>query len=403
VKWAVPADEKRDPLTLVITATTPGARAYQQTVKLYNTVVPAPKPAGPKKEPKKEPKTSPEPKGPTIAAGAKLVQPPKEKVAIPPASITGAHQEVALPGQARDVCVGGGGRYLVFHIPTARQLVLFDTSTLKVVKTMPVTTDDLMFAAGMDKLVVYYPAEKTLVRYTLAALKPETDTSLDTMQRPTFLAMGSGTAGPLVLGNIPAQNNASKMALTFLDLESLKEVKIDKAEGDFQVTTATAADLRVSTDGRTIGLWRTQLVPSGVQIARLNGNTIRGSYKADSAGEVTPGPDGQKVFTEQGAYDLDAKPTDPKGILVPAVEGTGYVALTGPATGKRTVSVFGSAADKPLATFDDVPGFDGKHDPFERDNPNLALDHRLFWVPDAGVLIVVPPTADKLHVFAMKK
>jgi hypothetical protein len=223
------------------------------------------------------------------------------------------------------------------------------------------------------------------------------------MQRPTFLAMGSGTAGPLVLGNIPAQNNASRMALTFLDLESLKEVKIDKADGDLQVTTATAADLRVSTDGRTIGVWRTQLVPSGVQIVRLNGNTIHGSYKGDSAGEVTPSPDGQKVFTEQGAYDLDAKPTDPKGTVVPAVEGAGFVSLTAPAAGKRTISVFGSATDKPLATFDDVPGFDGKHDPFERDNPNLALDHRLFWVPDAGVLIVVPPMADRLHVYAVKK
>jgi hypothetical protein len=315
--------------------------------------------------------------------------------------MTSAHAEVPLPGQARDVCVGGGGRYLILHVPTARKLVVFDTSTLKVARTLAVTTDDLLFAAGMDKLVVVYPVEKSIVRYALATLKYEADAPLETTQRPTFAAMGSGTAGPLVLGGVPSQMNASRMALTFLDLETFKEVKIDKAEGDFQVTTAAPAHLRVSADGRTLGLWRAELLPSGVQIARLAGNTIRGAYKADSAGEVTPGPDGQKVYTEQGVYDLDARPEDSRTPVVPALEGTGHLSVSGPAAGKRTVRVWGPAADKPLATFDDLPGFNGQRDPFQRDNPNLALDHRLFWVPPARVLILVPPAADRLHVYAV--
>ena len=402
VRWAVPADEGRDQLSFQVTVIADGARGTQ-TVKTYNTDAPAPKGVELKKgpEPKKEPPKSPDPKGPAIAAGVKLVQPAKDKVPIPPAEMASAHVEVPLPGQARDVCVGGGGRYLIFHVPTARKLVVFDTSTLKVARTLAVTTDDLLFAAGMDRLVVVYPAEKTIVRYALATLKYEADAALETPQRPTFAAMGSGTAGPLILGGVPSQKNASRMALTFLDLETFKEVKIDKAEGDFQVTTAAAAHLRVSADGRTLGLWRAELLPSGVQIARLAGNTIQGSYRADSAGEVTPGPDGQKVYTEQGVYHLDARPEDSRTPVVPAVEGAGHLSVSGPPAGKRTVAVWGSAADKPLATFDDLPGFNGQRDPFQRDNPNLALDHRLFWVPSARVLIVVPPAADRLHVYAV--
>ncbi|HKB00746.1 MAG TPA: hypothetical protein VKD90_00940, partial [Gemmataceae bacterium] len=49
---------------------------------------------------------------------------------------------------------------------------------------------------------------------------------------------------------------------------------------------------------------------------------------------------------------------------------------------------------------DGLPGFDGKRDPFERDNP-LPLDKRLFLVPEAGILVVVPPTADRLHVYKL--
>ena len=66
------------------------------------------------------------------------------------------------------------------------------------------------------------------------------------------------------------------------------------------------------------------------------------------------------------------------------------------------MTVWKKGKDAPLAQFDDLPGFDGKRDPFERDNPTLALDHRLFLVPDAKILIVVPPAANKLHVYRVE-
>ena len=156
--------------------------------------------------------------------------------------------------------------------------MVFDVNTLKVIKSLPLTTDDLLFAAGMDKLVVVYPTEKVVIRYDLATLKLEMDMTLEVRQKPTLAVMGSATAGPLILGGLPAQNNASKMSLTFLDLQSLTEVKIDKAEGEFKVTTGAAAFLRASADGRTLGVSFQQLQPSGLQIAKLEGNTIKGDY-----------------------------------------------------------------------------------------------------------------------------
>jgi hypothetical protein len=403
VRGTVPADEKRDLLQLQVSITADGARGTQ-LVKLFNTRVPAPKPTEPKKGPEpKKGSTSPEPKGPIYATGVKLAQPAAEKVPIPPAEMKDPHVEVALPGQAREVCVGGGGRYLIFHVPTARRLVVFDTSSLTAARSVPLATDELLFAAGMDKLLVVYPTEKEIVRYSLATLKPEADGPLETEQRPTFVAMGSATAGPLILAGVPGVDNPSKMGLTFLDIESFKKVKIDKAEGEFQVTTTAAAHLRTAADGRTLGLWRSQLSPSGVQIVRLDGNVVKGSYRGDPAGEVIPAPDGQKVYTTQGAYDLFATQIDPKAPAIPAVQGAGYVTLTGPASGKRTVAVWGTATDKPLFSRDDLPGFDGKKDPFERNNPNLTIDQRLFWIPDAGVLIVVPPAADRVHGYQVKK
>ena len=56
---------------------------------------------------------------------------------------------------------------------------------------------------------------------------------------------------------------------------------------------------------------------------------------------------------------------------------------------------------KPVTKFDGLPGFDGGRDAFERNVAPLALDRRLFLVPEAGILVVVPPAADKLHVYKL--
>jgi hypothetical protein len=283
-------------------------------------------------------------------------------------------------------------------------MLILDVNTLKIEKTITLNADDVLFAAGMEKLMVIYPEEKVVLRYSLASFKLEADISLEVRQRPTTAAMGSATSGPLILGGVPSQNNASKMALTFVDLDTMKEVLIDKAEGDFKVSFGAAAYLRASANGQTLGAWLAQLRPSGLQVARLKDNTIGGSYLAETVGHVTPGPDGQTIFTEKGIYNTKGEPTGKRDPAVPAVHGHWYLTLVpnakGPA-GAQRVTVWETGKESPLAEFDDLPGFDGKRDPFERDNPTLALDRRLFLVPEAKVLVVVPPAANKLHVYRL--
>lgn len=407
LKWDVPANETRDRLRIVVKITNRSNRTSLLYISLHNTNAVAPnkpvsKPKDPKEPMPKDPK-SPDPKIPTanIAPGVKLVQETGAKLPIMPPMMTESRIEVALPAAIGDACVAGGGRYLVFHCPKARNLVLFDVNTLKLEKPITVISDDVLFAAGMNKLMVIYPDSKDIIRYDLATLKLETNEVLEVRQRPTVAGMGSGVAGPLILGGIPSQNNASKMALTFLDPDTLKEVRIEKAEGEFKVTFAAAAKMRVSANGATIGAWFEQLQPTGLQIARLSGNTISGSYLADSVGNVSPGPDGQKVFTEKGLFDAMAKPEGPRTSVVPASQGIGHVSLAGTPGGKQQVAVWGPDKEKPLFQSDELPGFDGKRDPFERDNPNLALDRRLFFIPDAKILVVVPPAANKLLIYRL--
>lgn len=407
VTWNVPADEKQETVRFRLTVRAPGRAAFDQTFTVYNTAAPAPKTEAPKRDPKIDSK-SPDPKTPTvgtpssIAPGVKLVQESSGRLPISAPEMKDPHVEVELPGPIRDACVAGGGRYLIFHCASKRKIAVFDVNTLKIEKQITLNSDDVLFAASMEKLLVIYPDEKVVIRYSLATFKLETDLNLEVRQRPNAAAMGSATAGPLILGGVPAQNNASNMVLTFLDLDTMKEVAIDKAEGDFKVKFGAAANLRVSADGRTLGAWYINLRPSGLQIARLAGNTIGGSYVGETVGHVTPGPDGQTIFTEKGMYTLKGEPTGRREAAVPAVHGNWFVTLApnakGP-EGAHRVSVWEAGKTAPLVERDDLPGFDGKRDPFERDNPTLALDRRLFLVSEAKILVVVPPAANKLHVY----
>jgi len=85
-------------------------------------------------------------------------------------------------------------------------------------------------------------------------------------------------------------------------------------------------------------------------------------------------------------------------VVLPAAHGAGFLTLTETPGGAKRVEAWEPGRDTPVASFEDLPGF-GKRDPFERDISTLTLDKRLFWIPDARILVVVPPAADKLHVY----
>ena len=72
-----------------------------------------------------------------------------------------------LPGVSSDVVVGGGGRYFIFHIKEKRQLAIFDICSIKVVKVLPLSSNEIAYTAGADKLVIASRDRKTIERYSL--------------------------------------------------------------------------------------------------------------------------------------------------------------------------------------------------------------------------------------------
>lgn len=225
-----------------------------------------------------------------------LVQMPTRVMAItPPPTLEAV--ELTLPGPAEAVCLGGGGRFVIYRIGTAKQLAVLDVSAAKLVKTIPLTTAAAPFAAGMNKLFVYQPDTKSLQRWDLATWEKEFEGPCPVGGEPTALAMGHLTDGPLYVGGVGVGLNTPGYALVRGD--TLKELYLEDAtEG----LNTGANENRTDTQGRP--------QPAYVPSARLSpdGRLIAwtGEYR-----RRTPGSQAVASITDRRLTWLAAMPPPP--------------------------------------------------------------------------------------------
>src|SRR5690349_14686758 len=74
---------------------------------------------------------------PALPAGTMELPPPASPIKLP------APVDSAIPG--------GGGKYLILHLSKLQQLAVFDVQQSKVVKLLPIASNDIVYAAGADK------------------------------------------------------------------------------------------------------------------------------------------------------------------------------------------------------------------------------------------------------------
>src|SRR6185437_11333418 len=97
------------------------------------------------------------------------------------------------------VRTGGGGRYLVFHLKKAKKLAIFDVSQAKIAREIDAPSDDVLFAAGRDKLMIVVPGQRLLQRVDLHTGKREKTVPISDTRPIRMAAMGCNSNGPLML------------------------------------------------------------------------------------------------------------------------------------------------------------------------------------------------------------
>lgn len=274
VTWKVPADYDQNESNIIILMADSGGQESHHTFKLAITgdlvIRDNPNPGKPP-----DPRSDPGPIKPVR----------QERI------------ERQLPGVIADVCVGGGGRYLILHLPTHRQLAIFDIGESKVVKFLPVAEDGVKFAAGRDKLLVALPTANVLQRWNLTTFEREVTTPIPERGTVTTMCMGSASSGPLYVGlrDGPA---------FFLDPVTMKKIDVKPDKG---ALPRDGVYVRASADGKVFGM-RNGVggEPHTVTALVLQGEkSVAMHQEWNFAGSViTPGPDGRFVYSAAAVLSL---------------------------------------------------------------------------------------------------
>jgi hypothetical protein len=324
-----------------------------------------------------------------------------------------------LAGSVRDVAVGGGGRYLILHQPQQGRLAVFDVNQAKVVKYLPVADGNTRFTAGLDKLVVA-AGDGTVQRWSLKTFEQEQSAPTPTKGRVLALSMGSATHGPVLVFATETNPPGSPWPASYLlGLDRLERENLIWARaGHHHPVSGEHIHLRTSPDGKATALWATSYTPTGITWIRWDNRVAQSTYSHTSGGYLAPGAGGKVLFTGTGMYTaIGMIPQDNKaypgsesgGQYVPAHGGGYYLYLgRGPGPGnfnpqanrnqppRRGVAIHKLGVDRPLLVLPDVEVPAEGGDFIQHD---FTLDKRFHLVPQAKLLIVIPPSNDQLVLY----
>jgi hypothetical protein len=298
------------------------------------------------------------------------------EVAVKPPDLPTGRVVRKLPAAAHDVVVGGGGRYLIFHLAKLRRLAVFDVSAAKVTGFIPLSEDSIAYTAGQSKLVVALPGKRVLERWSLTTFKREAATPAPA-NSVQLLLMGSASEGPLVVNN------------SFLDLMTLKAMPI-KVPGDKWGRFLGRGQFRASSDGQAFTAWADRGQTGNFFFLEDNELKCRPNEQSNSAGQLLPGFRGQVLCTASGLRANNFQPIssgDWAGQPIPATQGNFFAVVRSLQPKGMSIRL---AGDPDLEFV--LPQVEHGLSSVWTDQGEFVGDKRLFFIPSAKVVITFAPS-----------
>lgn len=308
---------------------------------------------------------------------------PSSVVILPPA-IEDDKIAKKLADTFDDVVVGGGGRYLIFHLPKLKKLAVFDVNEARVTKYISLAEDDITFTAGLDSVVIGLKQANKLERWSLTTFELEKSAAPPFNENITGVLMGHASNGPLVANGF------------FLDLGSFKKLPVLSDKGN-ERPLGSASGRFASGDGTVFGSWKSNQSPVEAITFVYEGGVVK-RYEGGELMHVIPGPDGRSVYTAKGVVSPTLSRGDAYdstyGYCLPALRGDYFLSLSPAQAGKGGgFMVYLRGLKQPVAKLDKAEHgvtFDGW------DRERFGPWKRVYFVPDANVIAVLPASNDQV-------
>tara|TARA_R110000868_G_scaffold306224_2_gene567346 strand:- start:53744 stop:57679 length:3936 start_codon:yes stop_codon:yes gene_type:complete len=309
--------------------------------------------------------------------------------------------KIDLPAPLTDMVVGRGGQYLIMYFQSLKQLKVFDVSSLKFIKSLPVESEDILFTAGAEHLMVVLRDQQKIERWKLDDFQRDLVVA-SPVDNPIHAAvMGHSSRDLLVLFHGP---NDHRQNYDYVDARTMKVLEVErKGAGYLSSRPLLLKCVTASADGRVVTLANNTLIYLESKVEHRQSPRDYGSL-------ILSGGDGTFLYSERGIITnqmeeiiMAAKVGEPArpiqtGMLIPAVQ-PGYVLdlLLKTPRNARTSDVLAVHLEgelEPLLTLNQV---DTSLNKFEWKNPpGMSHYKRFLFFPDRDLLIQVPDTNDRL-------
>jgi len=168
---------------------------------------------------------------------------PTEKANLlkPESPMHAGDTRVDLAAQLEDLTVGYVGRYLILHLKALHQLAVFDVNQAKVVKEIPLEDDEILIAAGIERLVIVQREKRTIDCWMLTDFTRAYSKPIPHGQEIVAISMGHASLGPLLVfvddsnGRTPVLYDPETLETFGVSVEVRGSAQWD---GDFRVRAA---------------------------------------------------------------------------------------------------------------------------------------------------------------------
>jgi hypothetical protein len=321
---------------------------------------------------------------------------PVEPIPKPPEPPKPEKKTVRLQAPITSVVAGGGGRFLAFHVGALGQIVTYDAVTGRH-GTINGADADTLVAVGREKLYLGRPKDGRVVRFDLKTGVQELIAKQDNPLPLRHMAIGAASDGPLLL--VVREAGQSKFRLLNPDTFRDYHYELQDPRPSFiqSIPFTTSADLSktvMSADGRALTMPNAHLARAG---ERFRGGILPGPGFLPSAdGQLLLGP---YARWPDGRMLGGVPPAGKYRRFIPAAGGPFFVSVEyGPPT-ELNVKLFLHAEQDaqplgPLPGSEEVMAWAATEPAW-----TTKLHQRLFFVPNPGVVVFVPPESDTAQIF----
>jgi hypothetical protein len=305
--------------------------------------------------------------------------------------------QILLPATISRVLLGGAGRYLIAHLGIQSQAIVIDLTLGKQVLTLDAPADNLL-AANSDLLLVISPYENRVNRWSFAEPKKSRTGQLPFPGEVRAVAMGHASAGPLLVFWVEGIEPLSNGYFSVVDPQSMRSELLSNPSArqrSGMPQSRHARDdvrLRAAANGSAFGVWVTSHSPMGVEVL-FPGRFPLSVYSHTTMGYLLPMADGSGLCTSEGLLSIDLvrkRSTDP---CIPGASPEYFLSISG-----HDIQVCraadGSVVERitPTEKFFDATGL----------TPGpLPFDQRFHLIPQLNLLVLIPPSSDRLILAAV--